>query len=265
MLKTKLVTWAVIAIAFISWNVWGYLVSDWLYETLTQIGIPVLIVHLLLPILPLVILLEIIVKLLLIRALPAAKFVPIQADSCQFIDQDELTRYTIDLENLGFIRLTDYAVDSTQSMARLFGHPQSHCFAEVGKVANLPMFCTVSSHLEQHWFLGVTNMNSPNSAISYAFLRQPRTLVKSLETESVGLLFESLLTWREQILNDLALKPIQTISAETYFEQERNRRIAPRNHLRFKSVIWCLLEMFWFSLNPKSDWLGDYEKVRSKS
>jgi len=63
--------------------------------------------------------------------MPPLKFVSTQAELWQNLNQNELIRYTSELEQLGFVHLTDYTSPSTQGMARLCAHPQKFCFAEV--------------------------------------------------------------------------------------------------------------------------------------
>lgn len=266
MSKNKLITWTAFITVFIIWNFRGHSISSLIYLSLTKIGFPVPIVHSILLVLPLILLLEIVTKLLFLQAMSPLKFVSTQPELWPNLNQDELTHYTSELEQLGFLHLTDYTSPSIQGMARLFAHPQRFCFAEVGQVGNLPMFCSISCRLEKQWVLGVTNISSnPNlSAISYAFLRQPHNLVKRFENASANLLLQSLLDWREQVSSDLGLELVQDVKAETYFEIERSKRIKQRRFLLRKSIIWGLLEMLWFSLNPKSEWLGDYSKFKVK-
>ena len=264
--KHQIITWTTIAIAFIAWNFFGSYVSSWIYYSLTNIGFPIPIVKLIVMALPIiliwVLLCELVIKFLFWQAVVPPNYVYAQAEVWLELNQDELNRYTSDLEKLGFVRLTDYTLTSSQSMARLFAHPEQFCFAEVGKVSNMPMFCSISCALEERWYLAVTNM-SPNrqmSAISYAFLRQPRALAKQIENGTVNLMFDSLLDWRDRASNDLGLDLIQDMSAEIYLKIARDRIIKQRRSLLRKSITWGLLEMWWFYVNPKSEWLGDYSK-----
>jgi len=123
------------------------------------------------------------------------------------------------------------------------------------------MFCSISCHLEKQWLLAVVNTSSL-SAVSYAFVRQPRNLVKQVMNPSAKLLLQSLLNWREQVASDLDLELMQDVKAETYFEKGRSTRIEQRHSLLRQSIIWGLLEMLLFSLSPKSEWLGDYSKCK---
>ncbi|MDJ0703880.1 MAG: hypothetical protein QNJ46_11425 [Leptolyngbyaceae cyanobacterium MO_188.B28] len=253
---------------YVAWNFLGHRVSSLIHLTLTSIGFPAPLIQLILFALPLILLLEVVVKLLLFQmGITPVKFVSTQPESWPNLDKDELIRYTFELEQLGFAQLTDFTgISSSQGMSRLFSHPQKFCLAEVGQVDNFPMFCSIFCYLEEDWFLAVTNMfPKPSlSAISYAFLRRPRNLHKQFENASVNSLLQSLLVWREEVMNDLDLRLIQDVKAETYFEKQRNDRIAQRRSLLRKSITLTLLEVLWFYLNPRSEWLGDYSKLKVK-
>jgi hypothetical protein len=262
--KTRIIAFTIAIAANILWSTVGVSISNWIYLTLTKIGIPTPIVQLILLILPLVLLLEIVTKILFIQlAVGPAKFISTEPELWPHLDRDELERYTFELEKLGFVRLTDYTAPSIQGMARLFGHPQEFCFAEVGHVKSVPIFCTISSQMENNWSLAVVN-NASLSPISYAFFRQPRKLIKRFDNIQVNLLFKSLLEWRDRATEDLSIEVIKDIRSEAYFEKERTNRIDCRNNLIRKSVILSLIEMFLFSLNPQSEWLGDYSKLKVK-
>ena len=266
MSKNKIITWTTLVVPVIAWIFFEPYVSSWIYYSLTNIGVPVPIVRLIWMTFPIIVLwvllCEVATKFLLWKALTPWKYISTQTEAWPELDQDELSRYTSELERLGFVRLTDYTFPSSKSMARLFAHPEKFCFAEVGQFSKFPMFCSISCALEKHWVLGVTNM-SPSltmSAISYAFLRQPRLLIKKIANGNVNLMLDSLLDWRDRVSNDLGLDLIQDMNAETYFNRDRNIAISRRRSLLSKSIIWGLLEMLWFYLNPKSEWLGDYSK-----
>lgn len=158
-----------------------------------------------------------------------------------------MNRYTSELEQLGFIHLIDYTSPSIQDMARLFAHPQKYYFAEVGQLSSLPMFCSISCRLEQHWLLAVTkNSATKLDPIWYAFLRQPRALVKRIENAPASVLLESLAEWQQQISIDLKVKIISDITVEAYFESQRQQRMQKRKLLIRKSITWGLIETLYF-------------------
>jgi hypothetical protein len=262
-IKLYILTYLVVIAAHVVWSIISKPISDWIYFVLTSIGVPTPLVQIILVTLPLILLLEIVAKILFLElAVPPQKFVFTQAELWPHVNQNELNRYTLELEQLGFIQLTDYTLSSSnKALARLFSHPDKFCFVEVFQIGNLPIVCSISCLLEKNWSLAVVN-SSVLSAISYAFFRQPHKLVRKIENVPVNMLLQSLLEWREQICSDLNLELIKDVKSETYFEKQHSNRIDRKRTLLRKSVIWSLLEMLWFSLNPKSDWLGDYEKPK---
>jgi hypothetical protein len=262
LLKNKLITWTATIAVFTVWTLYSPVLFILINLILTGIGLPFPIVHLILMILPQILLLEIVIKLLFILLVfPPLRFIPTQADLWPQIDRYALTGYTSELEQLGFTQVIDYALPGTNGMARLFAHPQNFCFAEVFQVNNLPMRCSISSRLSNNWQLGVVNL-STHSAISVAFLQQPRKLVRLIDNASGNLLLRSILDWREEVSSELGVELIRDISGDTYFEQQRRNRTETKRLMYGKSITWGLMKMLWFSLNPKSEWLGDYSKFR---
>lgn len=263
MKKTQLAIWIATIFYYIAWDQLRRSISPWIYSNLTAIGIPHLTVQLILLALPIVVLLEVVLKLFFLSlTFRSPKFVPAQPEDWKGFNQDKLNDHTSEFEKLGFVYLTDYTLLSHQCMARLFVHPQKFCFAELGQHEDFPIFCSISCSLEKQWSLAVTNMRP--SAISFSFQRQPRGLVKHLENKSENLMFQSLLDFREQASSDLGLKLVQDMRAETYFELERKRTRDRRRSFLYSSVIWRLLKLLWFSLNPQDEYLGAYSKLKGK-
>jgi hypothetical protein len=271
--KTHLMLWTVLLTVFTLWTrvLFGPTVSYWIYLSLTKIGFPLPIVKLILLVLADILVIETVGKFLFLQV-PTLKLVATQAESWNDLNQSELTRYTSELEQLGFIKLNDYTITSSPSktMMRLFAHPQKFCFAEVTQSSNSQISCSISCFLENKWSLSTINISSNSNtsaflyAFSYAFSRQPRNLIKQFDHASSELLFKSLLKWREQASSDLGLEVIQDVSAETYFERVYSNGVEGRRSLLRKSITWGFLEMSWFSLRPKSEWLGDYSKFKVK-
>lgn len=247
---------------FTSWTLYSPFLFMLISLILTKIGLPVSIVRSIMIVLPQILGLEIVVKLLFILfAFRPLKFIPTQTNLWHQLDQDALTGYTSELEQLGFNQLIDYTIPGMNGMARLFAHPKEFCFAEVFQVNALPMCCSISSNLSNNWQLGVTNL-STNSPISFAFLTQPQRLVKIINNTSANLLFRSMLDWREEVSSNLGVEVIQDISTDIYFEQQRRNRKETKRLMYRRSITWGVMKMFWFSFNPKFEWLGDYSKFR---
>ena len=182
---------------------------------------------------------------------------------------EQLAQYTAELEQLGFTLLTDYTfTTSAQSQpspatARLFVHPQKFVFAEIAQTENLPVSCSVSTFLESGWEMAVTNIAATNTlnAVSHAFMRQPRTLIRRRRGQSTGDLLQSLLSWRDQVCVDLSVEVLEEVDADAYFRKDANRRNRSRSRLLRSSMTWRLMEVVWFSLRPKQEWLGEYSPV----
>jgi hypothetical protein len=214
--------------------------------------------------------LEILAKFFIVEKymppLKPLKFTSTQVKSWHGLDCTEVNHYTSELEQLGFIHLTDYSYTSIQGMARLFAHPQKYYFAEIGQISGLPTFCSTSCRLEQHWSLTVANNPASNklNPVWYAFMRQPRALVKHIKNAPASTLLEALTEWQQQISIDLRTKIISDVTVEAYFKSERQKEMQQTASLVRKSVIWGLIEIILCSLNSKSEWLGDYAKLKQK-
>jgi hypothetical protein len=260
MLKNKIKIWATTIVAVMGWNIISPFIFFWISGILYRVGLSPLIVEPILIMLPVVLFLEVFIKLLLIPSLPHLKFIPARPESFRNLNKNRLDVYTAELEALGFVHLTDYTIPSLQGMARLFAHPQEYCFAEIGQVNSLPMFCSISCQLENQWILATTN--SRFSATGYAFLRQPRNLVKQVNSDSTDVLLQSLLEWRDQVSTDLNLGIIQDVEEKTYFDIQTRNRSNQRSSFLTSSITVKLVEMLKFSLHPKSEWLGDYTMLK---
>jgi hypothetical protein len=258
-----LLKWGVIIGSFLIWRI----ISPFLYAVLLSLGVSQFAIGLILGIAHLVFIMEIVFRILFRQVLHPLKYVPTNLETWPQQHKDDLARYTAKLEKLGFIKLMDYTAPSINGGARLLGHPEHCCFAEVGQVNSTPVFCNFSTLLEDRWALRMTNMPSQRlaSAVGYAFLRLPQVLGKRREqATTVEVLFQSLLEWQQQASKDLGIKVIQEITAEIYLNADQQNRSNQRTALDRKSMVWCLMEMFWFYFNPQSAWLGNYEKLKQK-
>lgn len=257
-----LLKWGVIIGSLLIWR----FISPLFYIALLSLGIGQFAIGPILGIAHHIFLMEIVCRVLFYQVLHPLTYVPANLDWSQH-HKNELVRYTAELEKLGFIKLMDYTAPTLNGAARLLGHPENFCFAEIGQVGSTPVTCTMFTFLEQQWALRITNMPNQRlvNAVWFAFLRQPQTLGKRREpATSLKTLLQSLLEWRHQVSKDLNLKVIQEISAETFFASQHQDRRNQRKALNRKSMMWSLMELFWFYLNPPSAWEGNYEKLRQK-
>lgn len=269
MQKAKIFGWAKVGISFafiywyFGWTFLSWSLYDWVaFGRAFFIQLPSMLVSMI----PAILFFEVFLKGVLLQSVPPLKIIPAEPEFWLSSSLSELSIYTSQLEQLGFVPLTDYTTlmskKTQRPIVRLFANPHERCFAEVGVVGNLPMFCTISSHLENGWTLGVTNAKASNVLNStwYAFLRLPNRLGKCVEGEPIESLFRTFLDWRGEILQDLNLEPIQKVNAEVYFKKEQEVRAHQRSALLRKSVFWSFIEMISFSQNPKTEWLGAYKR-----
>lgn len=210
-----------------------------------------------------ILVIEIITKLMLLKAVPpfVVNQTSLEAHSHLNLDTELFDYYCSELEAIGFEKLTDYTSPSIKGMARLFYYPQHNCYAEVGMLAGFSAICSIVSGFEQDWFFAATNNNMSTNmkAISHVFLSLPRIMHKTFNEEP-RILFNSFLSWQSEIKQNLSVEVIAVTDEEMYFAWERGRRKIQRQRLSRKSVIVSLIKMLLFSLNPKSEWMGDYKK-----
>lgn len=211
---------------------------------------------------------EVVLKILWLRNYKKPVFILSQPQNHDFLDLEKFNSYTIDLEKLGFVQLMDCSLASapTQVMGRFLVHPQEYCFAEIYQIKNMPVFYSISSHLEQNWSL-IVSIAQPN-ATSYVFSSQSKNLIKhinDINATSPSILFDILLQWRPKILSKLDINCIQDTSAECHIRWQEQMIQAKKNTLLKKSMILSLIEIIRFNSNPKTEWLGEYKKLRKKS
>jgi len=267
MFSKRIIIFALVFVLTFAGSLLSNSIFSLVYSTLIEQGIPPLLIELFFFLLFLIFFLEIVVRFLIWQALPPLQFVSTQPEDHEsYLNQGKLASYTNELQALGFVHLMDYTSPTLEGIARLLGHPQQLCFAEVSQVKNSTMFCSLSSPLEENWILAVSNLSfqTTSSALMYAFFSRPRTLIQYLEDASPNFLFPVLLSWREEVSQELGVEPLSEITPEFYLEQERKKRIEIRQSLLRQSIILKLLKALQFLLNPKSEWLGEYQKIKSQ-
>lgn len=237
----------------------------WLHQIT---GIPILLVRLIVLVLPFILWFEVVLKIIFLKIIHPLQFTEIEINpDTDIADSDvvQLNYYDSELKRLGFVKLTDFTAPSLSGVARLFAHPQHNCFAEISFLKDNPPGCSLVAAYTEGWTLGISNHQlSPSiNAITYAFMRLARGIDLRF-AEKPNFLLTTFLTWNEEIINRLKVDRLKDISAEAYFALNNERRAKQRKSLRRKSIIWCLIEMWLFSKNPKSEWLGNYDKIKSK-
>lgn len=217
------------------------------------------------PLLFIIFLFEIVFRFAYLRALPPLRFIPTDPEACEFLDREQIDGYTIDLERLGFVRQSDRSWLFDRAFSRFLVHPEQYCFAEVVQFKTKPVFYTINAHLEQKWILNITTHKPTSGSYGLAYL--PRYLVRyiaSIEGSSPAVLFKSLLQWREQVMSDLKIDLVRDATLEYHLERQHKTRKKQRKALLKKSMISAHLKMLLFSFNPKTEWLGEYEKFQTK-
>lgn len=199
-------------------------------------------------------------------------FRPARLPDYPHLDADKLQSYTEAFEALGFRRLTDYTVvtdveSDNKGFARLFVHPESHCFAEVNQVCTpsgpaAPMHCNLVSYLENGW--SASTGDRPPTKYSYV-MRRPRAVWQSLVRERVEGLVTAHLKCRSGMVRDLGVAVLTEDTAESYFERERESTDQRKEAVRGRNGLLILLEMWLFEKNLKREWLGEYARKASKS
>ena len=216
----------------------------------------------------LILLLEILLKKIMVGAVKPPEFTVIEVnfnDSLDNVDTVKLKYYDSELNKLGFNKIVDYAINEMVGTTRLYHHPEHNCFAEVGFAKDIPVFCSIIAAYEARWSLIITNGQLPRntSAIMFAFLSLSRDIYKRLSEEPI-FLFETFLVWNQEISKTLEVSILEEKTADFYFELNRKRRNQQKNSLMKKSISLCLIKMWMFIKKPKSEWLGDYRKLKPK-
>ena len=93
------------------------------------------------------------------------------------------------------------------------------------------------------------------------FVKERRTYTKRLATKILEEVLADDLSGvaRKGVVNVASL---EDVSVESYFDIQCRKRLAQRRNMLRKSITWGLIEMLLFTINPKSDWQGDYSKFK---
>jgi hypothetical protein len=258
----KLPKWALFLI--------GGLLGKWLFPLLfsglASLGLHGLPLHLVgLPVF-VVLIYETIGKFSILQLVKPPQFEATKVENWPHVNLDGLTYYDNALEKLGFTLLGDYTAPAIKGMMRLFAHPELGCFAEVVQSIGHPIYCEISSELEEGWVMSTTNFESTLAirSTSHAFLRLPRKLHRLVLGATPAVLFEMLLEWRSQVTKDLSIQPLTDVSVEMFFAQTHKRFTKMRHRIWWSSIAWRRLESLFFRIRPQTDWLGDYPKLKAR-
>ena len=214
-----------------------------------------------------ILLLEVVLKSILLKVVPpfVAEITSLSAQKLN-LDRQLFDYYCSELEAIGFQELVDYTSPNVKGMARLYCHREHNCYAEVGLLSGFSAYCSLVCGFERGWFFAATTNNPSTNikAISFAFLSLPKTVCK-IFNEEPRMLLKSFLSWQEKIKHNLSVEIIAITDEQMYFAWERAKRQQQRRRLMRKSITVCLIKLLLFHLNPKSEWLGDYQQISARS
>lgn len=204
-------------------------------------------------------------RCLLLAVIPARPHLyPTSPDAIPGLDQTQLATYTDQLRALGFQSVWDYTLPNVKGMARLFIHPQKHCFAEVSQMVDAARpWCSFTSLLADDWVLTTADRTIPPTM--YGFQRLPRTLLMARSGMRPDQLLSDHLSWRSHLLTDLSLTIRTNLSVALYCRQETRHHQLWRQRIARSSILWRTVVTLGFWLHPKHQWLGDYPALAQQA
>lgn len=218
-------------------------------------------------------LLSLALRWLLLKAVPEAwTHLPAHPQQFPQLDGAVLNGDTATLQALGFQWIADYTLVQPgggtigTGFARLFFHPTHHCYAELGQVFPpnqdpLPLCCTFMSTIGADWSLSTTNRTADR--ITY-MIRRAKSLWTTHPKLDVPALLEAHLARRTEIAAGLALPVKSDLSWDAYWSAEQKSQSARRAVVKRRNLVLGLAEAQWFRLSPKTEWMGDFGKLRAK-
>lgn len=222
---------------------------------------------------PLLIVLAVWIKGQLLASVPVRlKFPAAKPEDIDGLDLKALDRYTKAFESLGFQRAKDFTLKTEVSMGngfgRLFVHPEHHCYGEVNQVvqgggAGAPMRANIMSLLEEGWAFS-SGDRDPAGLSSLWLIRRPKALWMAHPHEKLKNILEAHLHRREEMIEGLKVDVISDLSAEAYITHERQAALDRRQTLQKKFILVGLIEMWLFSKNPKSEYMGSFSRSGKK-
>src|SRR5262249_19841949 len=208
-------------------------------------------------------------KQIILRNVPTQlEFYPAGVEDFPRLDVESVEYYSRALEELGFVPFQEFTLKSdvqnfSTGYARQFLHPRHQVVAEVNQVFPPPntsmkptkVRCVLLSLLEDNWYLGTTNREP--SSYTY-MLRRPRGVGTTHPGATPAELLQIHLEKPTQMMDDLGIKVITGLTPQAYFEHETRATVERREILQKRNGLVNWLQAWWFDLNPKKAWMGDY-------
>ena len=271
MKKIILFVLAFIVTAFVSPIVRYYLIG--IFRIL---AVPVWLIAVLVPVVTwfivFLLLLLLFFKPLMLQAyLKEQEFIAVEPDEFSQLNVNSLERYTKALESAGLVKLIDFTMVSDQEkpgFARLFFHPRHYCWVEVNQMflsgKLMPVTATIISTLEPDWSLSTTDRKMSGFLLGLTYLlNHPRSLWINQPSVTPSKLLQIHLQRLRQIANTLTLEvtELSDASPDAYFDLQRRERIKRKQALQRKNIIVGIAEVLISAVNPKREWMGDYQKA----
>jgi hypothetical protein len=191
------------------------------------------------------------------------EFVETAPEAFPRLDQNTLMSYSDGLEALGFVRAIDYCVltdtmPKAKGFARLFVHPFEHCIAEIAQVfpenMTAEMRCTLGSLMEGGG--GISTTDREPYALMYIW-RRPNYLWSCHKAMSLRELWAEHVRRRHIVARRLGVNLVKYLSAQQYFEHERQALAARKAVLLAKNDKTIQAEMQEFQNTPINEWCGE--------
>jgi Zn-dependent protease with chaperone function len=202
------------------------------------------------------------------------EFLPVEILDCPAIttatEMNTILAYTSELESLGFKYVTDYTLVQQSlmplaSFARLFLHPEHHCYAEIGHMTGSTLdkkktWCSFFSSLTDDLALGTTNQKP--DAINYANRLANYCWSCHLDSSATDLLEIHL--ERRARLQQQSQQRVQTeLAREAYFDAQRQMATLRRENFQRHSMLQFMYELDAFKRAPKTEWWGRFAVART--
>lgn len=203
-------------------------------------------------------------------------------DLIQFVElglnRKTLASYSSALENLGFVHLGDFQLQDEKikiapSFGRLFLNHELNCFIEINQIFSpnkskslMAMRYVIVSLFVDDWSLASSNSKISRllRAIIYLY-RSPRNLWMSYSHTILRELLQLHLKNRHKIAKTLGLRVKTNLDADSFIHWEQESARQRYQILRHKNVFVLFWELLSCWLFPKSEWLGDYGKIKTKT